>query len=56
MTMIKYIIGEIAVVLFLVIGVDYLPHIIAWLPCIIYNYFFINKFVDRFTKFLDGGK
>lgn len=39
----KYLIGEIIVILFLVIGVDYLPLIIAWLPFIIYNILFLRK-------------
>lgn len=37
------IIGEIAVILFLVIGVDYMPYIIAWLPFILYNYKYLGK-------------
>lgn len=42
----KYIIFELPVILFLVIGVDYLPLFICWIPFIIYNYLYIGKIAD----------
>lgn len=40
------ILGEIAVMLFLIIGVDYLPIVICWLPFIIYNYLYLRRIVE----------
>lgn len=41
----KYILGEIIVIIFLVIAVDHLPYILAWLPFIIYNILYLRKIV-----------
>lgn len=43
----KLIVGEIIVTLFLIIGVDYLPWAICWLPFLIYNCLYVNKIVEH---------
>lgn len=40
-----YILGELIVMLFLIIGVDYLPHVICWIPFVWYNYCYLGKIV-----------
>lgn len=40
------IIGELAVILFLIVSVDYIIWIYAWLPFIIYNILFIRKIAE----------
>ena len=40
------IIGELLVILFLVIGVDYFSYMVSWLPVIIYNALFIKKIIN----------
>ena len=42
----KLLIGELLVMLFVVIGVDYVPWVIAWLPFIIYNILYLRRIVE----------
>lgn len=46
----KLIIGEIFVILFLVVGVDYLPLNICWITFIVYNYLYLGRIV----RYIDG--
>lgn len=42
----KLIFGEIIVILFLIIGVDYLPWSICWIPFIVYNCLYIRRIAE----------
>lgn len=44
----KYIVGEIAVILFVVVGVDYFSWVICWIPFLVYNFLFLGR-IARFT-------
>lgn len=48
-------IALIACVLFLVVGVDYLPHLVCWMPLIITACFALSSraFVTYITRWLD---
>ncbi len=42
----KLLLGELLVMLFVVIGVDYFGWFISWLPFIIYNILYLRRIVE----------
>lgn len=42
----KLLIGELLVILFVVIGIDYVPRLVAWLPFLIYNFLYLRRMVE----------
>lgn len=48
----KVLFGELIVILILIISIDYIPWFIAWIPFIVYNYFFIERISIWFDKYI----